>query len=286
MALTDKLTAIADGFRLSRETDKKFTLEEMAVLAAEKASSVPDGTDVTFGNVKKIVVTPAPDNKAYYNGVLLPRIPEDVLAQYPYAWIRNDGANGNYNLVFGKQPWYFDPQPALICGDNSSLPYYSIPISSYSTATEWTNQKDGGGTNFGLASNRTVLWSNHDIPNGSATATDIYFVGSEPVTEIESSTLVPVEREETYAISSESLNALGAVTQKMAGKKALMTVADMVYWLNRVAFIPQGNAENTSSVSQISSAVGIVPTVYRGTAISTQSVVNFSNAVGSIVESA
>lgn len=36
MALTDKLTAIADGFRTSRGTEQKYTLDEMAVLAAEK----------------------------------------------------------------------------------------------------------------------------------------------------------------------------------------------------------------------------------------------------------
>lgn len=35
MALTDKLTAIADGFRESRGTTNKLTLDEMAVLAAE-----------------------------------------------------------------------------------------------------------------------------------------------------------------------------------------------------------------------------------------------------------
>jgi hypothetical protein len=35
MALTDKLTAIADGFRTSRGTSDKYTLEQMATLAAE-----------------------------------------------------------------------------------------------------------------------------------------------------------------------------------------------------------------------------------------------------------
>lgn len=35
MALTDKLKAIADGFRTSRGTEQKYTLDEMAVLAAE-----------------------------------------------------------------------------------------------------------------------------------------------------------------------------------------------------------------------------------------------------------
>ena len=123
MALTDKLTAIADGFRISRETDKKFTLDEMAVLAAEKASSVPDGTGVTFGNV--------------------------------------DGE--------------------------------------------------------------------------------------------------PVEREEAYAITSEDLNAIGAATQKMAGKLNLMTVAEMVYWLNRAIYFPQGWASSTLDMTAMvfeTSAVG------------------------------
>ena len=97
----------------------------------------------------------------------------------------------------------------------------------------------------------------------------------------------PVEREEAYAINATELNAIGAITQKMAGKKALMTVAEMIYWLNRVQYIPQGNAESVQSiVPQISIATGIVPTVYRGTATSSQSITNISNAVGSIVESA
>lgn len=42
MALTDKLTAIADGFRTSRGTEQKYTLDEMAVLAAEKVGGGED----------------------------------------------------------------------------------------------------------------------------------------------------------------------------------------------------------------------------------------------------
>lgn len=41
MALTDKLTAIADGFRTSRGTEDKYTLDQMAVLAGEKVGSDP-----------------------------------------------------------------------------------------------------------------------------------------------------------------------------------------------------------------------------------------------------
>lgn len=116
---------------------------------------------------------------ALYNGVRLPKIPEDVLANYPYAWIRNDGANGNYNLVVSKTPWYYSGAN-LTKGTGDSIPYYSIPISGYLSATDWGSPAQSN-TEFGLASNRTVLWSNHDIPDGSATSTNIYFAGSEPV---------------------------------------------------------------------------------------------------------
>lgn len=95
---------------------------------------------------------------------------------------------------------------------------------------------------------------------------------------------IPAEREALYAIQSTDLNELGAITQKMSGKKALVTVSDMIRLLNQVQFIPRGNAESVSAVTNISSAVGILPTVYRGVAVSAQSISNTSRAVGSLVE--
>lgn len=44
MALIDKLKAIADGFRASRGTSKEYSLDEMAVLAAEKVGSGSGGS--------------------------------------------------------------------------------------------------------------------------------------------------------------------------------------------------------------------------------------------------
>lgn len=49
MALIDKLTAIADGFRTSRGTEQKYTLDEMAVLAAEKVGGNSGGGGEDFG---------------------------------------------------------------------------------------------------------------------------------------------------------------------------------------------------------------------------------------------
>lgn len=55
MALTDKLTAIADGFRTSRGTEQKYTLDEMAVLAAEKVGGGAGGAWVFNGKAVGVV---------------------------------------------------------------------------------------------------------------------------------------------------------------------------------------------------------------------------------------
>lgn len=119
----------------------------------------------------------------YYNGVLLPEIPADVLEEYPYCWIRNDGANAKYNLVFAATPWYYNGINHTKGNTSARIPYYSISFSGYENAETW-GTAEYSSYEFGLASNRTVMWSNHDIPNGSATSTTIYFYGSEPVPEI------------------------------------------------------------------------------------------------------
>lgn len=116
---------------------------------------------------------------------------------------------------------------------------------------------------------------NVPVPDAAPDGTDVTF-GYENE--------LPVEREEAYAISSESLNELGAVTQKMAGKKALMTVTDMIYWLNRVQYIPQGNAESSFALSLISWASGVLPDVQKGTATSAFSLSFTASAVGALQE--
>ena len=50
MALTDKLIAIGDGFRSSRGTSVKYSLDEMAVLAAEKVGGGESGGEEWIGD--------------------------------------------------------------------------------------------------------------------------------------------------------------------------------------------------------------------------------------------
>lgn len=252
--------------------------------AIEPISSSPDGTEVTFGNEKKTVITKTPEGKAYFNGVLLPEIPADILASYPYCWIRDNGSTGHYDLLFATGIWYLVSTDTLNHNDSNNVEWYRIEKATAESATEWTFNQSFSSSGWGDDANRVCIWSNHDIPNGSATATDIYFAGSEPVTEVTETGSFPVEREEAYSISSEDLNAIGAITQKMAGKSALMTVADMIYWLNRVQYIPQGNAESSFSLSFDSGASGILPNVQKGTATSAFSLSFTASAVGELQE--
>lgn len=95
---------------------------------------------------------------------------------------------------------------------------------------------------------------------------------------------LPVERNEAYSISSDDLNALGAITQTMAGKHTLMTVSDMIQYLGTVQFIPRGNAESSFSLSFDSGASGILPDVQIGTATSAFSLNFTASAVRELQE--
>lgn len=177
--------------------------------------------------------------KYYYNGVLLPEIPANKLAAYPYCWIRNDGANACYNLVFSATPWYYfveatTGEPRLSKGTAAFIPYYSLAFDGYESAESWGFPTESM-NDFGLASNRTVLWSNHDMPNGSADATEIYFYASEPVAEGD----VPQPITD-YRISSTRLKAIADQVRRLGNVEGKLTPAQMVTTLMGIA---TGSAE-------------------------------------------
>lgn len=111
-----------------------------------------------------------------YNGVKLPKIPESLLTEYPYAFIGLKQSTGQYQILASAQPMYF--------GDNGYISRQNSNAEPYIYCAEgddvWTAGASG---NYGwsITEERILIWSNHDLPNGSADATDIYFAGSEPV---------------------------------------------------------------------------------------------------------
>lgn len=131
--------------------------------------------------------------------------------------------------------------------------------------------KTGKTEKFTLAQMSTEIDSIISSPDGS----DVSFGGSDSM------------QSGQYAISAEIMNAIVAEIQKMSGRTNPLTPEEMLYWLRRVVYIPQGYAESVNSiVSNVSSASGRLPTVVRGRAVSTQYINNTSYAVGSLVESA
>lgn len=117
-----------------------------------------------------------------YNGVKLPRIPDEVLETYPYALIRNDVQYGNYDLFVSKTGFYYDTNANTGVKDKggAKIPRYKIPISDDMDNAQWTLEETTY-TKYDITSTRLILWTNHDIPNGSADAIDIYFEATELV---------------------------------------------------------------------------------------------------------
>ena len=115
--------------------------------------------------------------KYYYNGVLLPEIPADVLASYPYAFIGFIASTGKYQILASANPMYFDTTNSNIARQNSNTEPFLYCLESDEAWTVGTS----GNYGWSIDSDRQLIWSNHDIPSGSATATEIYFNGSEPV---------------------------------------------------------------------------------------------------------
>ena len=138
------------------------TEEECAALFA---NYVADGAYVHF--LKKY----------YYNGVLLPELPADVLASYPYAFIGFIASTGKYQILASANPMYFDTTNSNIARQNSNTEPFLYCLESDEAWTVGTS----GNYGWSIDSDRQLIWSNHDIPSGSATATEIYFNGSEPV---------------------------------------------------------------------------------------------------------
>lgn len=116
---------------------------------------------------------PADATHYYYNGVRLPAIPEDVLAEYPYVFIGLVQSTGRYQILASVQPMYFGNNGYISRQNGNTEPF----IHCAEGDNVWTAGTSG---NYGwsITTDRILVWSNHDLPNGSATATEIYFSGT------------------------------------------------------------------------------------------------------------
>ena len=117
--------------------------------------------------------------KFYYNGVLLPEVP--VVDGYPYCAIRYDQQNSRIDAIYSQTNFYYTGSTI----SNAAASNYKRYVAPIANPEQWSTSSD---TNYGswtIASNRKLLWANHDIPNGSSTSTTIYFYTSNPASESE-----------------------------------------------------------------------------------------------------
>lgn len=160
-------------------------------------------------------------NKLFYNGVLLPEIPADVLATYPYAVMAVNKETMQYQLLASKQVWFSDGTSITNKADSSEPFLYAyVGDDSWKTGTS-------GNYAFTIAS-RPLIWSNHNIPKGSATATSFYFAGSEPIPESEYS--------ELYQIQRETIDGIGEQVNRLCKTEEPMTPARMTEKLQDLSF--------------------------------------------------
>ena len=157
--------------------------------------------------------------KFYYNGVLLPEIPQDVLTLNPHCWIRNNVDSGYYDLIFSKlRPWFHSGHWSMDYGtETGECVWYKIPIENSDSYSEWVYDSTQT-THFGLTTPRTILWSNIDIPLDSPDSTEIYFKGTKLIPEIE----------QTYEIRQSTLVAFGDQARRIGSTTELLTTAQML----------------------------------------------------------
>ena len=145
----------------------------------------PEGTDIHWHTTEPQLQQPVASSRIYYNGELLPKIPETLLAEYPYAWIRKNTASGYFDLLLSDTPFYRNSNSIKEGAGVPGRPWYRVAIETAETATEWTdNTGTHTYTGWTFDAARRVFWSNHNIPDGSATTTNVYFYATTLVPEL------------------------------------------------------------------------------------------------------
>ena len=159
----------------------------------------------------------------YYNTVLLPVIPEDVLKTHPYCWIRTNSQTGHYDLLLSSSPWWQADSTTITTANYAEgIQWYRVLISG--SDCEWNfHQKWTEGGDFSVDANRPVLWANHNIPVGSVSASSIYFHGSTPVPVLESYDI----RRDTLACIANQVRRLCCTTESLTPARMKRRLEDL-----------------------------------------------------------
>ena len=110
-------------------------------------------------------------SKCYFNGILLPNIPSEILTTYPTAIIVKNNLSGYYDLIVSEGHWSYNSNNNTLNNALTSTSYlYRISIQNSTEYVEWEFYKLSTNV-YELNENKMMIWSNNTILNGDA----IYF---------------------------------------------------------------------------------------------------------------
>ena len=110
-------------------------------------------------------------SKCYFNGILLPNIPSEILTTYPAAVIIKNNSSGYYDLIVSEGHWSYNSNNNTLNNALTSTSYlYRISIQNSTEYVEWEFYKLSTNV-YQLDENKMILWSNNTILNGDT----IYF---------------------------------------------------------------------------------------------------------------
>lgn len=109
--------------------------------------------------------------KCYFNGVLLPSIPAEILREYSAAVIIKNNSSGYYDLIISEGYWSYNSTNNTLNNALTSTSYlYRISIENSAEYVEWEFYKLSTNV-YELDENKMIMWSNNTILNGDT----IYF---------------------------------------------------------------------------------------------------------------
>lgn len=163
----------------------------------------------------------------YYNGVLMPEIPADVLAEYPYCAIVKYSSKYRMNV---------STKPKYVYWNDAAQEYYCRTETcniGYLTCTngrhEWDADRHEKEDDFHLCLPEYLVWSNYDIVMGQ-NGTDVYFKASEPIPP------VSVFTHNAYAITRDRLVGIAKQARRLGNVVGELTPAQIEAALSAAPF--------------------------------------------------
>ena len=110
-------------------------------------------------------------SKCYFNGILLPSIPSEILTTHSAAVIIKNNSSGYYDLIVSEGHWSYNSNNNTLNNPLTSTSYlYRISIQNSTEYVEWEFYKLSTNV-YQLDENKMIIWSNNTILNGDT----IYF---------------------------------------------------------------------------------------------------------------